>query len=161
MSPAGAVDIPFTFAFSKMQATTLNGGSVKIVDSRTFAASQTIAAAEVTVEPGAIRSVHISFLRPITPSLTQYTLQRAPRETSLNLCLKPFDAYFCNTHSGTPRRTSGASSCKFPRCDCGAYSVIRADYPIFSPPVKAVVVSHSLLPNPTQGHSTTKLVILV
>ena len=94
MSPAGAVDIPFTFAFSKMQATTLNGGSVKIVDSRTFAASQTIAAAEVTVEPGAIRSVYISFLRPITPSLTQYTLQRAPRETSLNICLKPFDAYF-------------------------------------------------------------------
>ena len=46
---------PFTFALSKMKATKLNGGSVKIVDSTTFKVSKTIAAAEVTVEVGGMR----------------------------------------------------------------------------------------------------------
>jgi hypothetical protein len=54
-SPQGLVDNPFSFAFSKMVPTKLNGGTVKIVDSRTFKISKKIAAAEVTVEPGAIR----------------------------------------------------------------------------------------------------------
>jgi oxalate decarboxylase family bicupin protein len=57
-SPQGLVPNPFMFPLSNMQATTLNGGSVKIVDSRTFTVSTTIAAAEVTVEPGAIRELH-------------------------------------------------------------------------------------------------------
>lgn len=38
-----------------METTPLAGGSVKIIDSSTFNISKTIAAAEVTVEPGAIR----------------------------------------------------------------------------------------------------------
>ena len=41
-----------------MKATSLPGGSVKIVDSHIFPASVTIAAAEVTVEPGAMRELH-------------------------------------------------------------------------------------------------------
>ncbi|PPQ63230.1 hypothetical protein CVT24_005690 [Panaeolus cyanescens] len=57
-SPEGTVDNPFVFPLSKAKATKLDGGSVKIVDSRTFKASKTIAAAEVTVEPGAIRELH-------------------------------------------------------------------------------------------------------
>ncbi|KDR78673.1 hypothetical protein GALMADRAFT_244166 [Galerina marginata CBS 339.88] len=57
-SPQGVVPNPFTFSFSNMQATKLNGGSVKIVDSRTFTVSTAISAAEVTVEPGAIRELH-------------------------------------------------------------------------------------------------------
>ena len=56
-SPQGLVDSPFTFPLSQMQATKLDGGSVKVVDSRTFPVAQAIAAAEVTVEPGALRSV--------------------------------------------------------------------------------------------------------
>lgn len=48
---------PFSFAFSKVTPTQLNGGTVKIVDSRTFNVATTISAAEVTVEPGAMRSV--------------------------------------------------------------------------------------------------------
>jgi oxalate decarboxylase/phosphoglucose isomerase-like protein (cupin superfamily) len=48
---------PFTFALSKMKATRLDGGSVKIVDSTTFKVSKTIAAAEVTVEVGGMRFV--------------------------------------------------------------------------------------------------------
>jgi len=54
-SPQGLVDNPFSFSFSKMVPTKLDGGTVKIVDSRTFKISKSIAAAEVTVEPGAIR----------------------------------------------------------------------------------------------------------
>ncbi|KAJ7315352.1 oxalate decarboxylase [Mycena albidolilacea] len=58
-SPQGTIPSPFTFALSKVNATQLSGGTVKIVDSTTFSASSqvstTIAAAEVTVEPGAIR----------------------------------------------------------------------------------------------------------
>ncbi|KAJ7629645.1 oxalate decarboxylase [Mycena polygramma] len=74
-SPQGGVPNPYSFALSKVNATKLPGGSVKIVDSSTFTAcsnarsleyysnvklqvSNTIAAAEVTVEPGAIRELH-------------------------------------------------------------------------------------------------------
>lgn len=49
---------PFLFKLSEMSATQLPGGSVKIVDSNTFKISTTIAAAEVTVEPGAMRELH-------------------------------------------------------------------------------------------------------
>jgi oxalate decarboxylase family bicupin protein len=57
-SPQGQVPNPFSFAMSKVNATKLPGGSVKVVDSSTFTVSTTIAAAEVTVEPGAIRELH-------------------------------------------------------------------------------------------------------
>ncbi|KAJ7788233.1 oxalate decarboxylase [Mycena olivaceomarginata] len=56
-SPQGTIPSPFTFALSKVNATQLSGGTVKIVDSTTFSVSTTIAAAEVTVEPGAIREL--------------------------------------------------------------------------------------------------------
>ncbi|KAI0314754.1 oxalate decarboxylase [Amylostereum chailletii] len=56
--PQGQVDSPFTFALSKLGAVPLSGGSVKVVDSTTFAISKTIAAAEVTVNPGAMRELH-------------------------------------------------------------------------------------------------------
>ena len=55
VSPNGVIPEPFVFPFSKVQPTQLNGGTVKIVDTRTFTISAEIAAAEVTVEPGAIR----------------------------------------------------------------------------------------------------------
>ncbi|KAH8100131.1 oxalate decarboxylase [Cristinia sonorae] len=57
-NPQGTVPNPFTFQLSKVQATPLSGGSVKVVDSTTFTVSKTIAAAEVTVEPGAMRELH-------------------------------------------------------------------------------------------------------
>jgi oxalate decarboxylase family bicupin protein len=49
---------PYTFALSKVIPTKLEGGSVKVVDSRTFKVSKTIAAAEVTVEVGGMRELH-------------------------------------------------------------------------------------------------------
>ncbi|KAI9453307.1 oxalate decarboxylase, partial [Lactarius psammicola] len=57
-NPQGQVPNPFSFAWSKVKETKHPGGSVKIIDSTTFKVSTTIAAAEVTVEPGAIRELH-------------------------------------------------------------------------------------------------------
>jgi oxalate decarboxylase len=49
----------YTFKMSEMQPTvTATGGSVKIVDSSTFPVSTGIAAAQVTLKPGAIRELH-------------------------------------------------------------------------------------------------------
>ncbi|KZS92561.1 oxalate decarboxylase [Sistotremastrum niveocremeum HHB9708] len=56
--PSGTVPHPFSFALSQVNATKLPGGSVKILDSTTFNVSQTIAAAEVTVEVGGMRELH-------------------------------------------------------------------------------------------------------
>ena len=61
VSPQGTVPEPFTFKLSQQTPTKLAGGEVKIVDSSTFKASTAIAAAEVTVEPGAIRCVFLLF----------------------------------------------------------------------------------------------------
>ncbi|KAF8646284.1 hypothetical protein AX16_007282 [Volvariella volvacea WC 439] len=57
-SPQGTVPEPFTFKLSQLPQTKLPGGSVKVVDSTAFKVSTAIAAAEVTVEPGAIRELH-------------------------------------------------------------------------------------------------------
>jgi len=56
-SPQGTVPEPFSFAFSNVPVTQYEGGSVKIADSRLFKIS-TLAVAEVTVEPGAMRELH-------------------------------------------------------------------------------------------------------
>ncbi|CAE6417481.1 unnamed protein product [Rhizoctonia solani] len=57
-SPQGTVPLPFSFAASKAPATNTTGGSVKIIDSRTFNVSKTISVAEVTVEVGGMRELH-------------------------------------------------------------------------------------------------------
>ena len=62
-SPQGTSDLPFTFEFSKVPATKYPGGTVKVSDSSSFKISKTIAAAEVTVEPGAMRSVVMFTIR--------------------------------------------------------------------------------------------------
>ena len=63
VSPYGETPEPFSFELSKIKPSIDNGGgSVKIVDSTTFKVSTTIAAAEVTVEPGAMRFVSIYWL---------------------------------------------------------------------------------------------------
>ncbi|KAK0481203.1 oxalate decarboxylase [Armillaria luteobubalina] len=57
-SPQGTVPLPYSFALSKANGTQTSGGSYKVVDSSTFEISSTIAMAEVTVEPGAMRELH-------------------------------------------------------------------------------------------------------
>ncbi|KAG8781167.1 hypothetical protein FRC12_022168 [Ceratobasidium sp. 428] len=56
--PQGVIPLPFTFAASKAPVTKVNGGTVKVIDSRTFKVSKTIPAAEVTVEAGGMRELH-------------------------------------------------------------------------------------------------------
>ena len=47
----------YTFLLSQVEPTKLNGGTIKVVDSRTFKVSTTIAVAEITVEVGGMRYV--------------------------------------------------------------------------------------------------------
>lgn len=60
MSPQGTTPLPYTFDFADMEATAYAGGSVKIADSRNFKVAKKIAVAEVTVEPGSMRELHVS-----------------------------------------------------------------------------------------------------
>ncbi|TFK34609.1 oxalate decarboxylase [Crucibulum laeve] len=57
-SPQGTVPSPFSFEFSKVKATQHSGGTSKIVDTSSFPISKTITAAEITIEPGAMRELH-------------------------------------------------------------------------------------------------------
>jgi oxalate decarboxylase len=58
-SPKGAPPHPFVFPLSRMAPTRQSaGGSVQVVDSRNFNVSKTVAAALVTVKPGAMRELH-------------------------------------------------------------------------------------------------------
>lgn len=56
----GVGPVPNTFSFRLLQQPPHQtaGGTVRIVDSSTFAASKTIAAALVELEPGALRELH-------------------------------------------------------------------------------------------------------
>lgn len=60
--PQGQIPNPFSYPLSKVNATKLSGGTVKIVDSTVFKISTTIAVADVTVEPGALRELHVGFI---------------------------------------------------------------------------------------------------
>jgi oxalate decarboxylase len=58
-SPKGAPVHPFVFRMSEMAPTREGaGGTVHVVDSRNFNVSKTVAAALVTVKPGAMRELH-------------------------------------------------------------------------------------------------------
>ncbi|TDL25564.1 oxalate decarboxylase [Rickenella mellea] len=57
-NPQGSVPNPYTFKLSQVPETKVAGGSVKVVDTRTFKVATTIVGAIVTVEPGAIRELH-------------------------------------------------------------------------------------------------------
>lgn len=58
--PQGQVPEPFAFNFSQVQPTQYSGGTAKIADSTTFKVASQVAVAEVTVEPGAMRELHVS-----------------------------------------------------------------------------------------------------
>lgn len=56
---AAASPVSYTFRMAGMLATKATaGGSARVVDSRNFPASKTVAAALVTVKPGALRELH-------------------------------------------------------------------------------------------------------
>lgn len=56
--PNGTVPVPFTYKLMAQKPVMASGGSVRVVDSRNFAASKTIAAAYVEVQPGGMREIH-------------------------------------------------------------------------------------------------------
>jgi oxalate decarboxylase len=57
-SPAGPVPSTFSHRLQEQEPIVAAGGRVRIVDSSNFPAATTIAAAEVEVEPGAMREMH-------------------------------------------------------------------------------------------------------
>jgi oxalate decarboxylase/phosphoglucose isomerase-like protein (cupin superfamily) len=59
--PQGQVPNPFVFALSQVNATQFSAGHAKIVDSTTFKVSTEIAVADVHVEQGAMRELHVNF----------------------------------------------------------------------------------------------------
>jgi len=56
--PAQAPPLAYTWRMLEQEPVKVNGGQVRITDSRNFTVSKTIAAALVEVEPGAIRELH-------------------------------------------------------------------------------------------------------
>jgi oxalate decarboxylase len=58
-SPLGEPELDFTFAMDAMAPSkTTRSGTVKVVDTRNFPVSKTIAAALVTIQPGGLRELH-------------------------------------------------------------------------------------------------------
>ena len=53
--PNGQVPQPYAYYLSQVPATPLDGGRIKFADTSVFPISETIAVAEVVVEPGAMR----------------------------------------------------------------------------------------------------------
>lgn len=70
--------MPYTYAFSKVNATQLSGGTKKTADSRTFNVSTTICVTEVTVQPGGMRYVFLVLPFGTLLTLVSITLQGAP-----------------------------------------------------------------------------------
>lgn len=56
--PYGSIEPPFTYQLLRQKPLTTSGGTVRIVDSRNFPVSKTIAAALVEVKPGGMREMH-------------------------------------------------------------------------------------------------------
>ncbi|QRV73690.1 oxalate decarboxylase [Ceratobasidium sp. AG-Ba] len=68
-SPYGISTLPYSFAASKVEPVKVQGGTVKVVDSRTFEVAKTISMAEVTVEQGGMRELH---WHPTEPEWTYF-----------------------------------------------------------------------------------------
>src|SRR5262249_41978061 len=57
-SPAGETPVNYSYQLSKQKPLKVAGGQVRIVDSSTFPAASTIAAALVEIDPGGMRELH-------------------------------------------------------------------------------------------------------
>ena len=73
-SPAGQVPNPFVFRMMDMPPIKCSGGSVRIVDSKIFKASENIAAAYIEIDPGGMRELH---WHPRSPEWQYYISGRA------------------------------------------------------------------------------------
>lgn len=77
---------------------------MKVVDSTTFKISTEIAAAEVTVEPGAMRSVELDLCKTLLTDSCQGNARKHLRDSRCLLCIQDYS-------SGTQLRMSGVTSC--------------------------------------------------
>ena len=57
--PAGQVPQPYAYEFSKVAPVPLSGGTMKVADASVFPIAQQISVAELSIEPGAIRELHV------------------------------------------------------------------------------------------------------
>ena len=57
---------PYTFPHSQMNATQFTGDTLKTADSTNFKVATTIVVGEVTLEPGAMREIHVGYMRSIS-----------------------------------------------------------------------------------------------
>ena len=88
---AGQVPQAYAYEFSKVAPTPLSGGSIKVADASVFPIAQQIAMAEIIIEPGAMRELHVS------DDVQQGSFKRLTMQL----------------HSGTRPRTSGVTSCAY------------------------------------------------
>ncbi|QRW24217.1 oxalate decarboxylase [Rhizoctonia solani] len=96
-SPQGVSTLPYTFAASKANSIKVPGGTVKVVDSRTFEVSKTIAMAEVTVEVGGMRELH---WHPTQPEWS-YFIEGEARITEIGYVPPSFGHYVENIGNTT------------------------------------------------------------
>ena len=57
-SPTGRIPLSYKHGLCKVEPIRGDGGTIQILDNRNFPACETVAAALVTVEPGAMREIH-------------------------------------------------------------------------------------------------------
>jgi len=83
------------FAWSQVPFTNVQGGKFKITDSTTFTISKTIAAAEVMVEVGGMREMHVSFCHVDSASVVSEFMLSSGTPLSRN------GASFCSSCAST------------------------------------------------------------
>ena len=112
--PQGQVPNPFFYPMSEINATKFSGGTAKIVDSTTFKVSKKIAVAEITVEPGALRELHVRvrvFYFAIIAALTStMTCSGIRHKTSGFTFCNDTISHFQRKNFGTEARCTGKAT---------------------------------------------------
>jgi oxalate decarboxylase len=124
-SPKGAPPHPFIFPMSSMAPTRQSrGGSVQVVDSRNFNVSKTVAAALVTVKPGAMRELH---WHPNADEW-QYYLKGAARMTVFDTGPKAMTADFRPGDVGYVKKSLGHYVQNTGHTDMVFLEIFKADH---------------------------------
>jgi len=124
-SPKGVPPHPFIFPMSSMAPTRQSaGGSVQVVDSRNFNVSKTVAAALVTVKPGAMRELH---WHPHADEW-QYYLKGAARMTVFDTGPKAMTADFRPGDVGYVKKSLGHYVQNMGDTDMVFLEIFKADH---------------------------------
>jgi oxalate decarboxylase len=124
-SPKGVPPHPFIFPMSSMAPTRQSqGGTVHVVDSRNFNVSKTVAAALVTVKPGAMRELH---WHPNADEW-QYYLKGAARMTVFDTGPKAMTADFRPGDVGYVKKSLGHYVQNMGDTDMVFLEIFKADH---------------------------------